>query len=151
MAYSKLSLDPKIKEIAAFQPRKQLIRPLLGASVSAGFPSPAQDYIEAELDLNEHLITHPTATYFVRVAGNSMTEAGIFDDDILIVDRAIEPAHKKIVIAILDGELTVKRLLIKNGKWYLQPENSEFSALEITTDSDLVIWGVVLFSIHRTS
>ncbi|MFO7896133.1 MAG: translesion error-prone DNA polymerase V autoproteolytic subunit [Candidatus Cloacimonadales bacterium] len=151
MQYSSLNLSAEIKQIFSFDPHSKLVRPLLGSSVSAGFPSPAQDYIEAELDLNEHLVAHPAATYFVRVAGNSMTEAGIFDNDILIVDRSLEPAHRKIVIAILDGELTVKRLLIKAGKWFLQPENSEFSALEITAESDLIIWGVVVFSIHRTN
>jgi len=150
MLKDKIVLSNQIKLISQFNPITSLIRPLLGDSISAGFPSPAQDYIEAELDLNEHLISHPAATYFVRVAGNSMIDAGIFDDDILIVDRAIEPANKRIVIAILDGELTVKRLYIREGRWFLSPENEAFPNLEITSDSDLIIWGVVIYSIHPT-
>ena len=150
MLKDKIVLSNQIKLISQFNPITSLIRPLLGDSISAGFPSPAQDYIEAELDLNEHLISHPAATYFVRVAGNSMIDAGIFDDDILIVDRAIEPANKRIVIAILDGELTVKRLYIREGRWFLSPENEAVPNLEITSDSDLIIWGVVIYSIHPT-
>ncbi|MDP8268091.1 MAG: translesion error-prone DNA polymerase V autoproteolytic subunit [Candidatus Tenebribacter davisii] len=128
-----------------------LPRPLLGNEVPAGFPSPAQDYIEENLDLNEHLISHPSATYFVKVEGYSMVDAGIYPGDILIVDRAIEATHKKIVIAIVDGELTVKRLYKKNGKWFLAPENPEFESLEITRDINFHIWGVVIYSIHKMS
>ena len=126
-----------------------LQRPLLGNNISAGFPSPAQDYIEENLDLNEYLIAHPSATYFVKVEGYSMIDAGIYPEDILIVDRAVEPAHKKVVIAIIDGELTVKRLLKKRGKWFLDTENSEFEPLEITRDINFNIWGVVIYSIHK--
>ena len=126
-----------------------LARPLLGNEVPAGFPSPAQDYIEENLDLNEHLISHPSATYFVKVEGYSMVDAGIYPGDILIVDKAVEPTHKKIVIAIVDGELTVKRLYKKSGKWFLAPENSEFEPLEITSDITFHIWGVVIYSIHK--
>lgn len=85
--------------------------PLFMSSVEAGFPSPAEDYIEGRLDLNKHLIKHPAATFFVRVSGNSMINAGIYPGDILIVDRSLEAADKKIVIAVVDGELTVKRLI----------------------------------------
>jgi len=123
--------------------------PLLGSEVPAGFPSPAQDYIEENLDLNEHLIAHPSATYFVKVNGYSMIDAGIYPDDILIVDRSVEPTHKKIVIAVVDGELTVKRLYKKSNKWFLAPENPEFEPLEITRDINFYIWGVVIYSIHK--
>ena len=84
-------------------------RPLFLAPVSAGFPSPADDYIENQLDLNKHLIRHPAATFFVRVKGDSMIEAGIHSGDILIIDRSLEPTDKKVVIAIIDGELTGKK------------------------------------------
>ena len=113
-------IDDTITNIFPCKIHTSLPRPLLGNEVSAGFPSPAQDYIEENLDLNEYLIAHPSATYFVKVAGYSMVDAGIYPEDILIVDRAIEPAHKKIVIAIVDGELTVKRLYKKSGKWQLR-------------------------------
>ena len=139
----------KVTLIGGFQQNTALQRPLLGNSIPAGFPSPAQDYIEETLDLNEFLIAHPSATYFVRVEGFSMVDAGIFPSDILIVDRSLEPAHKKIVIAIVDGELTVKRLWQENNKWYLMPENSEFPTLEITKDMDFTVWGVVVYSLHK--
>ncbi|MCF7858995.1 MAG: translesion error-prone DNA polymerase V autoproteolytic subunit [Candidatus Cloacimonetes bacterium] len=145
----KYRTDSSISNILNYKRTHSLHRPLLGNEVSAGFPSPAQDYIEENLDLNEHLIAHPAATYFVKVDGYSMVEAGIFPGDILIVDRAVEPDHKKIVIAIVDGELTVKRLYKKNGKWFLNPDNPEFSSLEITHDINFHIWGVVIYSIHK--
>ncbi len=124
--------------------------PLLGASLPAGFPSPADDYIETSLDVNELLIAHPSATFFVRVDGDSMINAGINSGDILIVDRSLSPANNRIVVAALDGYLTVKRLRIENGKWVLQPENPSYPVIEITEDSDFFIWGVVSWVLHRT-
>ena len=121
---------------------------LYSHSVSAGFPSPAEDYIEKTLDLNQLLIKHPAATFFVRVAGNSMIGAGIHDGDILIVDRSIEPAHNKIVVAAVFGNLTVKRLRIQNDGVYLVPENPEFSAIAINPENGVYIWGVVRHVIH---
>jgi DNA polymerase V len=143
-----IKTDYTIKEVYKFEKQKALSRPILGAKISAGFPSPAQDYIEGTLDLNEFLISHPAATYFVRVEGFSMINAGIFPNDILIVDRAIEPSHNKIVIAILEGELTVKRLNIQNERWFLQAENPDFKTIAINEESDLSIWGVATYCIH---
>lgn len=149
----KISLNsktaPVVKEIFHFQPLITLKCPLIGTQISAGFPSPAQDYIEENLDLNEYLIEHPMATYFVKVEGYSMINAGIYPGDILIVDRSLEPAHKKIVIAIVDGELTVKRLLSEKEKWYLAPDNPEFEPIEINEDMNFKIWGVVTYAIHK--
>jgi DNA polymerase V len=138
-----------IKEIYKFSKTKSLERPLLGTKVPAGFPSPAQDYIEATLDLNEYLIAHPTATFFVRVEGYSMSGAGILPDDILIVDRGLEAAHNKIVIAIVDGELTVKRLQINEGIYWLVPENPAFESIRIDENIDFFIWGIVTYVIHK--
>lgn len=123
-------------------------RPLFLASVSAGFPSPAEDYIDGRLDLNRHLIKHPAATFFVRVAGDSMTGAGIHQGDILVVDRAIEPADKSVVIAVLDGELTVKRICIKDGKLWLVADNCDYQPLEVKEEQAFEIWGVVTHVIH---
>lgn len=142
-------LADSIADIAHCKISSALPRPLLGNDISAGFPSPAQDYIEDTLDLNNYLIAHPSATYFVKVEGYSMVHAGIYPGDILIVDRAVEATHKKVVIAIVDGELTVKRLFKKSGKWFLKPENPEFESLEITRDINFHIWGVVIYSIHK--
>jgi len=138
-----------ISDIYRCRQEADLARPLIGSEIAAGFPSPAQDYIEETLDLNQHLISHPMATFFVRVDGYSMVNAGIYPGDILIVDRALEPAHKKIVIAIVDGELTVKRLYREKGKWFLAPENPEFEPIELTGDMSFKIWGVVTYAIHK--
>lgn len=142
--------DGSIKSIFRIKKNKTLKRPLIGNKISAGFPSPAEDYIEATLDLNEHLIAHPEATFIVRVEGYSMINAGIMSDDILIVDRALKPKHKDIIIAVYDGELTVKRLIIRNEKWFLVPENDEYEEIEIDNDSDFQVWGVVTYTIHKT-
>lgn len=122
--------------------------PLYSNKVSAGFPSPADDHIEVQLDLNAHLIKNPVSTFFVRVSGESMKDVGIFPNDILIVDRSINPVDGKIVIAAIDGELTVKRLKRKNGILYLMPENKEFKPIVIKEMQDVNIWGVVTNVIH---
>ena len=124
-------------------------RPLFMVSVSAGFPSPAEDYIEGRLDLNRHLIKHPAATFFVRVAGDSMIDAGIHPGDILVVDRAVEPADGRVVIAIIDGELTVKRIAQRGGRLYLVADNSRYAPLEIIEEMEFEIWGVVTTVIHH--
>ncbi|MFP4459169.1 MAG: LexA family protein [Candidatus Zixiibacteriota bacterium] len=123
--------------------------PLFDSSVQAGFPSPANDYIDRKLDLNELLIEHPTATFFVRVEGQSMTGAGIHHGDILIVDRALEAKDNKIVIAIIDGELSVKRIKIKGKKIALYPENPDYEPIEIDDAMDFMVWGVVKSVIHE--
>jgi DNA polymerase V len=124
-------------------------RPLFLASVSAGFPSPAEDYIEGRLDLNRHLIKHPAATFFVRVAGDSMIGAGIHPGDILVVDRALEPQDSNVVIAVIDGELTVKRISQRQGKLFLVPDNQAYEPLEILEEMEFEVWGVVTSVIHN--
>jgi DNA polymerase V len=121
------------------------------APVSAGYPSPADDYLDDALDLNQHLIKHPTATFFVRVAGESMREAGIHSGDVLIVDRALTPTDGSVVIAIVNGELTVKRLSKRHGTLILMPENAQYPPLPITETTAFEIWGVVTYVIHRVS
>ncbi len=123
--------------------------PLYASMVAAGFPSPADDYMEGTLDLNEHLITHPAATFMVRVEGNSMTDAGILPGDLLIVDRSLESRSGHIVVAVINGELTVKRLLkVKNG-WQLKAENPDYPPTQIEPESQCAIWGVVTGSVRR--
>ncbi len=138
----------KVTNIFSFGNTTQLELPLFSSKVPAGFPSPADDFIERSLDLNEFLIKHPAATFFVKVEGESMIGAGIHSEDILIVDRALNPEDKKIVIAILNGELTVKRLRKQNGRIFLEAENQAFSTREITDTNDFQIWGVVTYVIH---
>jgi DNA polymerase V len=128
--------------------KRRHILPLYRTAVSAGFPSPAEDEIEQALDLNELLVKHPAATFFVRVAGDSMIKAGIHQDDILVVDRSLEPANGKIVIACLNGELTVKRLMRRQHRVFLTAENERYAPIEITEEMDVRIWGVVTSVIH---
>lgn len=129
------------------QPRVRLL-PLLEATVQAGFPSPAGDYLEGRIDLNEHLILHPAATFLVWVSGDSMVGAGIHDGDLMVVDRAIEPAPGHIVVVAIDGELTLKRLARQGGKLVLQAENPSYPVIEVGEDSETVIWGVATAAVH---
>jgi DNA polymerase V len=122
--------------------------PLFSGKVAAGFPSPADDYVEKSLDLNELLVQKPAATFFVRAQGESMLGAGIHPNDILVVDRSIEPVPGKIVICALDGELTVKRLERNSEQWQLKTENPAYPDIVIYEALELVIWGVVTNVIH---
>jgi DNA polymerase V len=123
--------------------------PFFAASVAAGFPSPADDYIEKRLDLNELLINKPASTFFVRAQGESMLGAGIHPDDVLVVDRSVNPRVGKIVVCALDGELTVKRLRSKEGKLVLAAENPDYPDIPLKEEVDMVIWGVVTSVIHN--
>ena len=122
--------------------------PLPASGVAAGFPSPADDYVEGQLDLNEHLIRRPSSTFFVRASGESMVGAGIHPGDLLIVDRSLEAVSGKVVIAILGGELTVKRLHVSKAGIRLLPENPDFPEIAIDDPDALTIWGVVTHVIH---
>jgi DNA polymerase V len=122
--------------------------PLFSGKVAAGFPSPADDYVEKSLDLNELLVQMPAATFFVRAQGESMLGAGIHPNDILVVDRSIAPVPGKIVICALNGEVTVKRLERQNGQWQLKAENPAYADIVIHEELDMVIWSVVTNVIH---
>ena len=132
----------------ASRPARLLI-PLFSHAVRAGFPSPVDDDISEVLDLNEHLIQHKEATYFLRAKGHSMSGAGIQDGDLLIVDRALTPSHRCVVIAVVDGEFTVKRLSKRGGKIRLLAENPDFAPIEFQDGQELLIWGVVTSVVHR--
>lgn len=123
--------------------------PLFSSKVAAGFPSPAEDHVEDTLDLNDYMVQRPDSTFMLRVEGESMKDAGILPNDILVVDRSLKAVHNKIVIAALDGELTVKRLFHRGGLIKLLPENAAYPAIEIESESDLIIWGVVIGSFRR--
>lgn len=122
--------------------------PLYTSPVSAGFPSPADEYIEGKLDLNQHLVPHPLATFFVRVSGDSMTGAGIHEGDLLIVDRSLEARDGRVVIAVINGELLVKRLKFRGKQPYLMAEHPDYSPLAITEAMEFQVWGVVTSVIH---
>jgi DNA polymerase V len=124
-------------------------RPLFLVPVQAGFPSPADDYLEGALDLNEYLVKHKAATFFWRVTGDSMTGAGIHSGDLLIVDRSLEPKDGNVIIAVLDGELTVKRIEIHSGRLFLVPENPDYPLIPVNEEQSFQVWGVVKHVIHE--
>lgn len=138
----------EVENVLKFITEKCYKLPFYTHAISAGFPSPADDDMGETLDLNELLIKHPSATFFLKVSGTSMINAGIHDGDILIVDRSIEPSDGKIVIASVNGELTVKRLSAKGKKFKLVAENEMYAPIDITEDMELRFWGVVTNVIH---
>jgi DNA polymerase V len=136
-------------EPSRFAPSRHLSIPFPDISVCAGFPSPAADFTESSVDLNQLLIKHPAATFFIRVEGSSMVGAGIFPGDLLVVDRSLEPRHNTVIIAILNGEFTVKRLQKNNATVTLAPENPRYQSIRVTPESDFEVWGVVTHVIHE--
>ena len=124
--------------------------PLYGG-VGASFPSPANDYLEEKLDLNRYLIHNPSATFFVRVVGDSMIEAGIFAGDLAIVDRSLTAQSNDVIIAVVNGEFTLKRLIFRKKRISLMPENNNYAPLEINAADDFRVWGVVVHVIHKVS
>ncbi|MCP5470244.1 MAG: translesion error-prone DNA polymerase V autoproteolytic subunit [Chlamydiales bacterium] len=123
--------------------------PFVDGNLAAGFPSSADDFAQHPLDLHELLVDHPAATFFVRVEGDSMVEAKIESGDILIVDRALTPAHGKVVVALVGGEFTVKRLEQRGGRTHLVAANRRYSPIDVTDDEEFQVWGVVTYVIHR--
>ena len=123
--------------------------PIFSDAVQAGFPSPAEDHMDMELNLNDYLVKNPSATFCVRAIGESMKDAGIQSGDIMIVDKSLDPQNRSIVLAVIDGEFTVKRVNINNKEIYLMPENINFPPIKITEEMDFKIWGVVTYIIHQ--
>jgi DNA polymerase V len=118
--------------------------PFADMGLSAGFPSPAQDFLDMSIDLNAELIKNPTATFYGRVKGHSMRDAGINDGDLLIIDRSLEPTTGKIAVCFIDGEFTVKRIKIeKNGLW-LMPANENYKPIKVSEENDFIVWGIVV-------
>jgi len=123
--------------------------PLFLSAVQAGFPTPADSCIEENLNLHRLMVKNPAATFFLKVVGDSMTGAGIYTNDLLVVDRSITPQSGKIVVAVLNGEFTVKKLSFENGKWRLLADNPAYPALEITEGANFEVWGVVTYVVHK--
>jgi DNA polymerase V len=143
----------KVRSIRIPSLKTRLKRPLALVRLPAGFPSPAEDYLEGSLDLNRHLVRHKAATFYFRVTGDSMKGAGIQSGDLLVVDRALEPFDGSVVVAVVGGDFTVKRLRLKGGKPRLEAENPSFAPrpLSLGEASDLKVWGVVTFCIHAVA
>ena len=121
----------------------------IDTGISAGFPSPADDFKEQRLSLDDELIKNKEATFFARVSGQSMIGAGLNDNDLLVIDRSLEPEHNKIAVCFLDGEFTVKRLKVDKGEVWLQPENPDYPIIKITDENDFIIWGIVTSVIKK--
>lgn len=143
-----MRLEMSVSKVFVFRKQIEPCIPLYTSLVPAGFPSPADDYLENPIDLNSYVSKNPSATYFVRVDGDSMINSGIFDGDLVAVDRAVEAKSGHVVIAAVNGELTIKRLIKQNETWYLSPNNPSYKPIEISEELDCVIWGVVTYVIH---
>ena len=111
--------------------------------ISAGFPSPADDFMQQRLSLDSELVKNKEATFFARVTGQSMIDAGLNDNDLLVIDRSLSPSNNRIAVCFLDGEFTVKRLKVKKGEVWLQPENKDYKPIKVTQENDFIIWGIV--------
>lgn len=135
-----------MQPVSAVVSDERVLSPLFVEHVPCGFPSPAQDYVEERLDLNTFMVRHPSATYFVKVSGDSMIEAGIFDGDMLVVDRSLKPQHGDIVIAAVDGEFTVKELRTR-PVLQLMPRNARYRPINIASEDALELFGVVTFTV----
>ena len=134
-----------------FQPKieKSTILPFIKEGISAGFPSPADDFLDLSIDLNQELIKHPSTTFYGRVRGDSMINAGLNDGDLLIIDKSLEPSNNKIAVCFIDGEFTVKRIAIAKDKIWLVAENEKYQPILVTEDNDFMIWGIVTSVIKK--
>ncbi len=141
-----MSTDPKL---TFFRPdtESDTSIPYIKEGVSAGFPSPAADFSENSIDLNKELSKNPLATFYIRVKGNSMINAGIQDKDILVVDRSLEATNNKIAICFIDGEFTVKRIKLDTNGLYLMPENENYKPIKVSEENQFMIWGIVTYII----
>jgi DNA polymerase V len=139
----------KVSHVFRPQIKETHPRPLYTSRIAAGLPATVEDHSDEEgLDLNEHLLKNPTSTFFVRVSGDSMIDAGIHPGDLLVVDRSIPATNGRIIVAVVNGESTVKRLIRERGRLYLMPENSTYSSIEIKDETTFMVWGVVTNVIH---
>ncbi|MFP4529402.1 MAG: LexA family protein [Candidatus Kapaibacterium sp.] len=121
-----------------------VLLPYVDQGISAGFPSPAEDFLDLKIDLNKELVKNPSATFYGRVKGNSMKDVGIDDGDLLVIDKSVEPRDGKIAVCFIDGEFTIKRIRIDKNCCWLVPANEAYEPIRVTEDNDFVIWGIVV-------
>jgi DNA polymerase V len=136
-------------EITFFLPdfEKSIELPFISDGIKAGFPSPAADFDESKISLDNVLVKNREATFYAKASGNSMIGAGIDDGDILVIDRSLEPKNNKIAVCCIDGEFTIKRIVVAKDGVYLTPENQDFKPIKVTDDNELIIWGIVTYVI----
>ena len=145
----KIKTTPTIDFYSLDDTLTELILPMVEGGISAGFPSPASDYLDIPIDLNKELIKNPSATFLGRVKGLSMKDAGIDDQDIIVVDKSLDPQNGKIAVCYIEGEFTLKRIKIRGKEIYLMPANIDFKPLRVTEDNDFLIWGIVTYVIKQ--
>lgn len=138
-----------IDKIIKAEPSEDLELPLASNAISAGFPSPAENYSDIKLDLNKELISNPAATFFARVSGVSMIDDGVDDGDLLIIDRSIEPYNGSLAVCYLNGEFTLKRFENKGDHGLLIPANKNYKPIVVTKDNDFRIWGIVKYIVKK--
>ena len=138
-------------EVFSIDQETSLDIPFSHNQVPAGFPSPAQDYIDLDLDLHNYLVKNPSSTFCVRVTGESMRDAGINSGDIMLVDRSLDPKNRSIVLAVVDNEFTVKRVNVSEEGLFLMPENADFNPIKITSEMNFQVWGVITYIIHKAN
>jgi DNA polymerase V len=134
-------------EIYPCSVKRTMPLPLISEGISAGFPSPAMDFEDIAIDLNRELIKNPATTFYGRVKGHSMRDAGIFNNDLLVIDRSLQVSNNKIAVCYVDGEFTIKRINIEKDCVWLIPENDSYKPIKVTADSELIIWGIIIHSI----
>jgi len=123
--------------------------PFVDSGIAAGFPSPAKDYIDLALDLNKELVNNPSSTFYGRVKGSSMKDAGIHNGDILVIDKSLEPVNGKVAVCFIDGEFTLKRMKFDGKKLFLVPANEDYDPIEVTKENDFIVWGIVTYIIKK--
>ena len=131
-------------DIYSVSTEKMIERPLIDEGIKAGFPSPAEDFLDISIDLNKELIKNPSATFYGRVKGDSMKDAGIDNGDLLIIDKSLEPRNGKIAVCFIDGEFTIKRIKLEKDFCWLMPENKNYKPIKVTEENDFIVWGIVV-------
>lgn len=136
-------------EIYSAETETELALPVADEGIKAGFPSPAQDFMDVAIDLNKELVKHPSSTFYGRVKGDSMIDAGIFDGDLLIIDKSLEPHNGDMAVCFIDGEFTLKYIKIEEKVIWLIPANKNYQPIKVTEANDFLIWGIVTYSIKK--
>ncbi|WP_210489874.1 LexA family protein [Rufibacter aurantiacus] len=144
-----IPIDSSVLELCPVEILEGLDVPLYASYISAGFPSPADDYLEDKVELSNYLVQNPTSTYMMKVKGNSMQDANIHEGDLLVIDKSLKPRDGLPVVCFLDGEFTVKTFRYISGKVYLEPANPAYPRIEITEEMDMRVWGVIVWILHK--
>jgi DNA polymerase V len=140
-----------IKNLTIYSPEKSQLkkRPIVNEDIAAGFPSPAEDFKEVRISLDQELVKNEDATFYARVRGNSMIDANIEDGDLLVIDRSLETRDGKIAVCMIDGEFTIKRLKVEKDCVYLMPENKDYKPIKVTEENELIVWGIVTYVVKK--